>query len=268
MAREKIKIRKIDNTTARQVTFSKRRRGLFKKAKELAILCDAEVGVILLSSNGKLFEYSSNSMKAIIERHNKYSRDDVKSVRPSHDHCVKGSIRGSLSKDVLESRLQLRQMKGEDIGGLTLEELQNLEKALEIGLCRVLTRKGQQMVGEIKELQHKSFSLLVTISFLNGSPDAQLNIGRFPFLESNWNQSRKIVGSSPPAFLRLTRGRSTRYREALPEDSQRIADGESIGHGYLGVALTRRMTSRTLGTTVGISSRGIATVGNRDVLDE
>ncbi|CAA6664355.1 unnamed protein product [Spirodela intermedia] len=263
MAREKIKIRKIDNTTARQVTFSKRRRGLFKKAKELAILCDAEVGVILLSSNGKLFEYSSNSMKAIIERHNKHSRDDVKSVRPSHDHCVKGSIRGSLSKDVLESRLQLR----EDIGGLTLEELQNLEKALEIGLCRVLTRKGQQMVGEIKELQHKSFSLLVTISFLNGSPDAQLNIGRFPFLESNWSPSENRW-QFPPAFLRLTRGRSTRYREALPEDSQRIADGESIGHGYLGVALTRRMTSRTLGTTVGISSRGIATVGNRDVLDE
>ncbi|CAA6673914.1 unnamed protein product [Spirodela intermedia] len=47
-----------------QVTFSKRRRGLFKKAKELAILCDAEVGVILLSSNGKLFEYSSNRCRS------------------------------------------------------------------------------------------------------------------------------------------------------------------------------------------------------------
>ncbi|MQL87236.1 hypothetical protein Taro_019778 [Colocasia esculenta] len=59
MAREKIQIRKIDNTTARQVTFSKRRRGLFKKAEELAILCDAQVGLIIFSSTGKLFEYSS-----------------------------------------------------------------------------------------------------------------------------------------------------------------------------------------------------------------
>jgi hypothetical protein len=61
MAREKIKIRKIDNATARQVTFSKRRRGLFKKAAELSILCDAEVGLVIFSSTGKFFEFSSTS---------------------------------------------------------------------------------------------------------------------------------------------------------------------------------------------------------------
>ncbi|WVZ10971.1 hypothetical protein V8G54_015501 [Vigna mungo] len=60
MAREKIQIRKIDNATARQVTFSKRRRGLFKKAEELSVLCDADVALIIFSSTGKLFEYSSS----------------------------------------------------------------------------------------------------------------------------------------------------------------------------------------------------------------
>ena len=60
MAREKIKIKKIDNATARQVTFSKRRRGLFKKAQELAILCDVDVGLIIFSPSGKLFEYASS----------------------------------------------------------------------------------------------------------------------------------------------------------------------------------------------------------------
>lgn len=60
MAREKIKIRKIDNVTARQVTFSKRRRGLFKKAEELSVLCDAEVALIIFSATGKLFEYASS----------------------------------------------------------------------------------------------------------------------------------------------------------------------------------------------------------------
>ncbi|OAY72872.1 MADS-box protein SVP [Ananas comosus] len=60
MAREKIQIRKIDNTTARQVTFSKRRRGLFKKAEELSILCDAEVALIVFSSTGRLFHFSSS----------------------------------------------------------------------------------------------------------------------------------------------------------------------------------------------------------------
>ncbi|RWW21207.1 hypothetical protein GW17_00014642, partial [Ensete ventricosum] len=61
MAREKIQIKKISNATARQVTFSKRRRGLFKKAEELSILCDAEVALIVFSSTGKLFEFSSSS---------------------------------------------------------------------------------------------------------------------------------------------------------------------------------------------------------------
>nr|XP_027124165.1 MADS-box protein SVP-like [Coffea arabica] len=61
MVREKIKIKKIDNITARQVTFSKRRRGLFKKAEELAVLCDADVALIIFSAIGKLFEFTSSS---------------------------------------------------------------------------------------------------------------------------------------------------------------------------------------------------------------
>ncbi|WJZ84480.1 hypothetical protein VitviT2T_004083 [Vitis vinifera] len=60
MSRQKIQIKKIDNTAARQVTFSKRRRGLFKKAQELSTLCDAEIAHIVFSAAGKFFEYSSS----------------------------------------------------------------------------------------------------------------------------------------------------------------------------------------------------------------
>jgi hypothetical protein len=59
MGRGKIAIERIGNSTSRQVTFSKRRKGLIKKAKELAILCDAEVGLIIFSSTGKLYEFAS-----------------------------------------------------------------------------------------------------------------------------------------------------------------------------------------------------------------
>ncbi|KAJ4801760.1 MADS transcription factor [Rhynchospora pubera] len=71
MGRGKIVIRRIDNSTSRQVTFSKRRSGLFKKAKELAILCDAEVGLVVFSSTGRLYEYASSSMKNVIDRYGK-----------------------------------------------------------------------------------------------------------------------------------------------------------------------------------------------------
>ncbi|KAL1564593.1 Agamous-like MADS-box protein agl16, variant 2 [Salvia divinorum] len=59
MGRGKIAIRRIDNSTSRQVTFSKRRSGLLKKAKELSILCDAEVGLIVFSSTEKLYDFAS-----------------------------------------------------------------------------------------------------------------------------------------------------------------------------------------------------------------
>ncbi|KEH41090.1 putative transcription factor MADS-type1 family [Medicago truncatula] len=56
---KKIEIKKIENLNNRKVTFSKRRNGLFKKAQELSILCDAEVAVIVFSTTGKLYEFSS-----------------------------------------------------------------------------------------------------------------------------------------------------------------------------------------------------------------
>ncbi|KAF8411328.1 hypothetical protein HHK36_003875 [Tetracentron sinense] len=65
MGRGKIVIRRIDNSTSRQVTFSKRRNGLLKKAKELAILCDAEVGLMIFSSTGKLHDFASSKSDKI-----------------------------------------------------------------------------------------------------------------------------------------------------------------------------------------------------------
>ena len=56
----KIEIKRIENTTNRQVTFCKRRNGLLKKAYELSVLCDAEVALIVFSSRGRLYEYANN----------------------------------------------------------------------------------------------------------------------------------------------------------------------------------------------------------------
>ncbi|CAL9048833.1 unnamed protein product, partial [Musa banksii] len=68
--------------TNRQVTFSKRRGGLLKKANELAILCDAQVGVIIFSSTGKLFEYCSPhlSMRQLIERYQRVTNTHFEEI--------------------------------------------------------------------------------------------------------------------------------------------------------------------------------------------
>ncbi|TQE00218.1 hypothetical protein C1H46_014136 [Malus baccata] len=60
MGRGKVQMKRIENKISRQVTFSKRRSGLLKKAHEISVLCDAEVAVIVFSTVGKLFEYSTD----------------------------------------------------------------------------------------------------------------------------------------------------------------------------------------------------------------
>ncbi|KAH0469994.1 hypothetical protein IEQ34_001552 [Dendrobium chrysotoxum] len=68
MVRGKTEVRRIENATSRQVTFSKRRNGLLKKAFELSVLCDAEIGLIVFSSSGKLYEFSSSRPNVVTKR--------------------------------------------------------------------------------------------------------------------------------------------------------------------------------------------------------
>nr|BAE98676.1 short vegegative phase protein [Arabidopsis thaliana] len=161
MAREKIQIRKIDNATARQVTFSKRRRGLFKKAEELSVLCDADVALIIFSSTGKLFEFCSSSMKEVLERHNLQSKNLEKLDQPSLElQLVENSDHARMSKEIADKSHRLRQMRGEELQGLDIEELQQLEKALETGLTRVIETKSDKIMSEISELQKKGMQLM------------------------------------------------------------------------------------------------------------
>lgn len=59
MVRGKTEMKRIENDTSRQVTFSKRRNGLLKKAFELSVLCDAEVALNIFSPRGRLSEFSN-----------------------------------------------------------------------------------------------------------------------------------------------------------------------------------------------------------------
>lgn len=59
MGRGRVEVKRIENKISRQVTFSKRKSGLLKKAYELSVLCDVEVSLIIFSSSEKLYEFSN-----------------------------------------------------------------------------------------------------------------------------------------------------------------------------------------------------------------
>ncbi|KAM3291280.1 MADS-box protein JOINTLESS [Capsicum chacoense] len=177
MVRQKIQIKKIDNLTARQVTFSKRRRGLFKKAQELSTLCDADIGLIVFSATGKLFEYSSSSMMQLIEKHKMQSERDNNTPEQLQSSNLQSEKKtyATLSRDFVEKNRELRQLHGEELQGLGLDELMKLEKLVEGGISRVLKIKGDKFMREISSLKRKATQLQEENSQLKQQSQARLN---------------------------------------------------------------------------------------------
>ncbi|XP_057997550.1 agamous-like MADS-box protein AGL12 [Hevea brasiliensis] len=143
MARGKVQIKRIENLVHRQVTFCKRRAGFLKKAKELSVLCDAEIGVFIFSAHGKLYELATKgSMQGLIERYMK---------------TTGGSLQPDLSKETqpLDAIEEINMLKKEIeilqkgvkylLGGrseeMTMDELLILEKNLEIWICHICSTK-------------------------------------------------------------------------------------------------------------------------------
>ncbi|KAJ8451745.1 hypothetical protein Cgig2_007228 [Carnegiea gigantea] len=159
MGRGKIVIERIDNSTSRQVTFSKRRKGLLKKAKELAILCDAEVGVIIFSSTGKLYELSSSSMTSVIERYN--NAKEQQNPRSAGSEIRDAEILSQQLQNLHEGH---RQLLGQQLSGLSIKDLQYLENQLETSLRGVRMKKEQKLTDDIQELIRKVSEELTSVT--------------------------------------------------------------------------------------------------------
>nr|CBY05398.1 SHATTERPROOF1-like protein [Lepidium appelianum] len=172
IGRGKIEIKRIENTTNRQVTFCKRRNGLLKKAYELSVLCDAEVALIIFSTRGRLYEYANNSVRGTIERYKKACSDALNppSVTEANTQYYQQEA-SKLRRQIRDIQNSNRHIVGESLGSLNYKELKNLEGRLEKGISRVRSKKNEMLVAEIEymqkremELQHDNMYLRAKIS--------------------------------------------------------------------------------------------------------
>ncbi|KAB2631812.1 MADS-box protein [Pyrus ussuriensis x Pyrus communis] len=158
MVRGKTQMRRIENATSRQVTFSKRRSGLLKKAFELSVLCDAEVSLIIFSPRGKLFEFASSSMQGTIERYQKHAKGNQTSNESSSSEQNMQHLKQkatSMMKQLELLEVSKRKLLGEGLGSCTLAELQEIEHQLEKSVNNVRARKSQVFKEQIEQLREK-----------------------------------------------------------------------------------------------------------------
>ncbi|KAG0449575.1 hypothetical protein HPP92_027306 [Vanilla planifolia] len=157
MVRGKTEMRRIENATSRQVTFTKRRNGLLKKAFELSVLCDAEVGLIIFSPRGRLYEFSSSSMLKTIERYNTHVQDLTSNVRSIEQDLQDAEF---MMQKIKLLEVSKRKLMGECLESCSLGELHELETQLEQSICKIRGRKDQLLADQLTQYLEKERTLL------------------------------------------------------------------------------------------------------------
>ncbi|KAF7134917.1 hypothetical protein RHSIM_Rhsim08G0038700 [Rhododendron simsii] len=160
LGRRRIEIKKIEKRSQLQVTFSKRRSGLFSKAGELSVLCGARVAVIVESPAGKIFAFGSPSVDAVVDQFlagntagwgdsDAEFDNDVHRLRDKHAKAVR-------ELEAEEEREKAACGGGGDgswweqsLDGLGLSELEQYKAALEVLKSKVMRRADEMAVAEV-----------------------------------------------------------------------------------------------------------------------
>ncbi|EOA35746.1 hypothetical protein CARUB_v10020979mg [Capsella rubella] len=147
MGRRKIEIKRIENKSSRQVTFSKRRNGLIDKARQLSILCDSSVAVVVVSASGKLYNScSGDDMSKIIERYEIQHADELKALDLAEK--TRNYLPHKELLEIVQSNLEET-----NINNLSVDFLISLEEQLENALSVSRARKTELMMESLKSLQ-------------------------------------------------------------------------------------------------------------------
>ncbi|KAM3191196.1 hypothetical protein ACQJBY_068869 [Aegilops geniculata] len=157
MARGKVQLRRIENPVHRQVTFCKRRAGLLKKARELSVLCDADIGIIIFSAHGKLYDLATTgTMDGLIERYKSANGEGM-----AADGCGDQRVDPKQEAMVLKQEIDLLQKGLRYIYGnranehMNVDELNALERYLEIWMFNIRSAKEGMLKAANEILQEK-----------------------------------------------------------------------------------------------------------------
>ncbi|XP_061345647.1 agamous-like MADS-box protein TM6 isoform X3 [Gastrolobium bilobum] len=175
MGRGKIEIKLIENPTNRQVTYSKRRNGIFKKAHELSVLCDAKVSLIMFSKNNKMHEYISPGLttKKVIDQYQK-TLGDIDLWRSHHEKMLENLKKLKDINNKLRRQIRHRIGEGFDMDDMSFQQLRSLEEDMVSSIGKIRERKFHVIKTRTDTCRKKVRSL------------EQMNGNLLLELETNW----------------------------------------------------------------------------------
>ncbi|CAL5209783.1 unnamed protein product [Lathyrus oleraceus] len=184
--RQKIEMKKMSNESNMQVTFSKRRGGLFKKASELSTLCGADMALVVFSPGEKVFSFGHPHVDTIIDRY-------LSRVPPQINGTMQ-FLEAQRSANVRELNNHLTEINSMlDIEKKCGDELSNLRKAAEAqfwwacpidGMNRAQVVLFKKALEELKKLVTQHVDRLV----IQGAPSQNI-----PFYVGNFSNSNMSI---------------------------------------------------------------------------
>lgn len=130
-----------------------------KKAKQLSILCDVDVAVLVFSSRGRLFEFSStNSLTGIFHRYHNHMKAEDK-VSAEVNDTEESKYASFMTMEELLQTVE-KQLEEPDVGDLSFTDLVHLENQVETALTQARFRKTHLLIESIKNLHDKEKLLI------------------------------------------------------------------------------------------------------------
>ncbi|KAK6945923.1 Transcription factor, MADS-box [Dillenia turbinata] len=148
--RQRLPMEKMEKQSNLQVTFSKRRSGLFKKASELCVLTGAEVAVVVFSPGNKVYSFGHPFVDNVVNRFMgqnppivdpdsnqliEFQRDtNLRELNAQLQHMLNQSEMEKKRGEELENAMRASQMQNwweAPVEELSLEQLQILKTALD-----------------------------------------------------------------------------------------------------------------------------------------
>ena len=178
--RQKIEIAKIPKKNHLQVTFSKRKSGLFKKASELCTLCGANIAILVFSPGGKVFSFGHPDVRSIVHSFFAYKPPTKRSglnLIEAHDQSASIHKLNLQLAEVL-NQLEAEKKRGEILGQIRASQAQCWWEAPIDELSLFELQQLKESMEELKKIVVSQAELLLmegnanpsTFNKVNGNP--------------------------------------------------------------------------------------------------